>query len=132
MVPQALVSFFYLLGRDQLPLGAVEGLVALAEESAGAEAVYSNADLERYAREVAERLTRIPEKHPIMNTGTDASTQTSEESRADIFGAEDDDAESYNAEGDDAEENSAGDENFRKKCPLCEAEARHKHGRTQG
>lgn len=48
-----LVQFLYLLGRDELPLGAVETIMARLTEGP---VLYSNAGLEQWARETAALL----------------------------------------------------------------------------
>lgn len=50
-----LTTFVYLLGRDHLPAGTVEKLVAAAEE-AGPEVEYSEPNWARWAESVADRL----------------------------------------------------------------------------
>ncbi len=51
---ERLVCFFYLLLRDELPLGAVTKLLYEAIEDR--EAQYTNEHLESLAREIVERL----------------------------------------------------------------------------
>jgi hypothetical protein len=50
-----LVTFLYLLMRDELPTGKVENLIAQANVG---RPIFSGAYLESYARQLAERLAR--------------------------------------------------------------------------
>ncbi len=54
---QPLVQFLYILGRDELPLGAIEAIIARhVELHPGKDVKYSNPHLEAWAREAAERI----------------------------------------------------------------------------
>lgn len=54
--PPALVTFLYLLLRNDLPAGRVERLLIEATDAVNARHRYSNTWLAKYARNVAERL----------------------------------------------------------------------------
>lgn len=58
-----LVSFLYILMRDHVPAGVVEGIVrdhaVPAQESGGT--VFTNGYLAFYAKDVADRLSVLPE-----------------------------------------------------------------------
>lgn len=52
-----LVQFLYILLRDHLPAGAVEGIMLNhVDKTAGLEITYSNHHLADYARELAARI----------------------------------------------------------------------------
>ena len=53
----ALVAFLYLLARDHITIGELEGAVRDAEKTVGLECLYSNGWLAQYAQHLAERLT---------------------------------------------------------------------------
>lgn len=58
----ALVTFLYLLGRDEVPLGKVESILARCAwpdpdpQRSWPDVQYTNKDLEAWARTVADRL----------------------------------------------------------------------------
>jgi hypothetical protein len=56
MGKQNLTTFFYLLLRDCLPSGIVEGLMIEVEKGKDHSIKYSNPHVEAHARELVERL----------------------------------------------------------------------------
>jgi hypothetical protein len=56
-----LVAFIYLLGRDKLPLGAIEDLVVHLEKEKvrGTKLLFSNVELAEYAQRVVARLEKL-------------------------------------------------------------------------
>lgn len=61
---ERLTEFLYILARDELPIGAIEGI--MSDHVTGGEAdEYCNVWLEAWARNMAERLTN--EEIPVIN-----------------------------------------------------------------
>lgn len=57
MISEALVSFLYILLRDEVPAGTVEAIMRNHVEKAGSDRrTYSNKHLAAYSREIARRL----------------------------------------------------------------------------
>jgi hypothetical protein len=52
-----LVCFIYLLGRDHLPLGEIEGILTSMEKAGGDGYLYTNGWLAQYAQDIAKNLT---------------------------------------------------------------------------
>jgi len=51
-----LIVFLYLLGRDRLPLGLIEGIMEQVEGMSSEEVVYTNGWLAQWAEYTADRL----------------------------------------------------------------------------
>jgi hypothetical protein len=69
---ERLVAFLYILLRDELPAGRIEAVLVDHVERVppGGSSVFSNAHLESYARELAERLAgRLNPPPPSSDVG---------------------------------------------------------------